>query len=228
MKSVVVLGNWKANKTIEEAKTWLAAFTPYAGNIPSNVRVILCPAFSHIPLFLDTKFPVSLGVQDISPFDSGAYTGSIAASMLKTPVSYALIGHSERRTHFGETDALVVQKVKQSLSHNIVPILCVSEISQAEIVQKEVPDFSSTGMVLYEPLFAVGSGTPDTPPNANAVAAKLVQTFGHISVLYGGSVTSENVASFVAQESISGVGVGKGSLDAETFFQIIHRASSAS
>ncbi len=226
MKSPVVLGNWKANKTIDEAKTWLTTFAQHAQEIPPNVRVILCPAFHHLSLFWDAKLPVSLGVQDISPFDSGAYTGEVAASMLGTPISYALVGHSERRTHFGETDTLVIQKIKECMSHGIIPIVCVSEISQAEVVKKEVPDFSAHGMVLYEPLFAVGSGTPDTPQNANAFAMKLIQNLGRIPILYGGSVTAENVAGFTAQDGLSGVGVGKASLDPETFFQLIVRASS--
>lgn len=228
MKSVVVLGNWKSNKTLAEAKAWIEAFSKHK-DFPVNIQVIVCPALHHIPLFMDAKFPIHLGVQDVSPFPAGSYTGAVAASLFAgTQVSVVMIGHSERRKHFGESNEMVAEKVKQSVSAGMIPVVCISESTQAEAVKQLAPQFFQKGMFLYEPLFAVGSGTPDTPLNANAFAAKLTSDFGRIPILYGGSVTPENVASFASQEYLSGVAVGKASLDPEIFFQLIVNASSRS
>lgn len=225
MKSVVVLGNWKSNKTLIEAAGWIDAFSKHK-DTPPNVQIIVCPALHHIPLFINAKLPVALGVQDVSPFPAGSYTGAVAASMLADCViSYAMIGHSERRKQFGETNEIVAQKVTQCMGAGFIPVVCISESHEAEAVKQLVPQFFEKGVFLYEPLFAVGSGTPDTPLNANAFAAKLSADFGRIPILYGGSVTPENVASFVSQEFLSGVAVGKGSLDPEIFFQLSVNAS---
>ncbi len=229
MKSVIVLGNWKANKTVAEAKSWIDAFAVHKDAIPAGVRVILCPSLHHIPLFMEAKLPFGLGIQDVSPFEAGSYTGAVAASQLQgSGVVVSLIGHSERRTHFGETNEVVAQKVKQCLQGNITPVVCISELPQADVLGQLAPEFFQKGMFLYEPLFAVGSGTPDTPINANAFAAKLAETYGPTPVLYGGSVTPENVASFTSQEHLSGVAVGKNSLDPEIFFQLITHSSPTS
>lgn len=225
MKPVIVLGNWKANKTLQEAQEWISMFSASAKTI-AGITVILCPSYHHIPLFIDAKLPVSLGVQDISLYSTGAYTGEIAASQICEHISYALIGHSERRKYFGEDDMTVAGKVKQCLSMNIKPVVCMSQEQEARALVSKVSDFAKTGLILYEPLFAVGSGTPDTPENANATAKKIFEIVGNVPILYGGSVVPENTGSFCKEQYLAGVGVGGASLDAVKFGNIMEAATS--
>ena len=219
MKQLFILGNWKSNKTIAEAASWKEQFSGLVSSVPSSVTLILCPAFHHLGVFTGS-LPYALGVQDLSPFERGAYTGELSASMVEENVTYALLGHSERRKYFGETDEIIAEKVKQAMAHAIRPIVCVSDVSQAEALKLLVPDFSTTGMLLYEPLFAIGSGKSDSPQNANATA-KTISDVLSVPILYGGSVVAENVRGFTDQEYLSGVGVGGASLDASKFHALI-------
>ena len=220
MKELIILGNWKSNKSIEDARVWLTRIREGLPELPSHVSVILCPAYHHIGIF-EGGLPFALGVQNLSPFDSGAYTGEVSAAMLGKHVRYALLGHSERRKHFAESDAMIADKVRQAMTHGIRPIVCVSDVSQVEALSTLVPDFSSQGMLLYEPLFAIGSGASDTPENANNTAGKIRQIL-QAPVLYGGSVVPDNVGGFCAQEHLSGVGVGGASLDADKFLTLMN------
>lgn len=209
-KNIWVIANWKSNKNIAEALDWVAKVGP---SIPKreNLKVVICPTFSTLSEIKKTAsgFPLLLGAQDLSPFGAGAYTGEEAASLLKDLIDLAILGHSERKKNFNETDEMVAKKVNQSLENNIIPLVCV----QGE----DTPVPAGCKLVAYEPIFAIGTGNPDTPQNANDVAL----SFAGLEVLYGGSVTSENVKEFVIQENISGVLVGNASLDAEEFVKII-------
>lgn len=219
MKQLFILGNWKSNKTLEEATQWKEQFDTLYTALPTSSTLILCPAFHHLQVFTGS-LPYALGVQDLSPFDSGAYTGELSAAMVEGRVTYALLGHSERRKYFGETNELIAEKVKQALAHSIRPIVCVSDVSQAEALKRLVPDFSASGLILYEPLFAIGSGKSDSPENANQTAKTITDVLS-VPILYGGSVVPENVHGFVSQEYLSGVGVGGASLDAAKFHALI-------
>lgn len=221
MKQLYILGNWKSNKTLADAQTWLQTFQDTPINLPPSVTLIVCPAFHHISLFIEAKFSFALGVQDLSPFGSGAYTGAIAASMVQGVATYAMLGHSERRKHFGETNEIVADKVKQALSFKIRPVVCVSEVSQALALRNLVPDFMKSGLILYEPLTAIGSGQADSPENTNTTAHELITILPSVPILYGGSVVPQNVKGFVTQECISGVGVGGASLDPQKFRDLI-------
>lgn len=224
MKSVYVLGNWKSNKTLLEATSWVETFFPSQQNIPEDTIVILCPAFHHLPLFLERKLAIFLGAQNVSPYQSGPYTGEISALMLDAMVTYAMIGHSERRTHFHETNEVVVEKVKRCMEHDIKPIVCVSTFEEVKDLSLHVPEFSRVGILLYELPSAIGTGKADSPENANNIAIQFKQLFD-IPILYGGSVKPENVKEFVSQEHIDGVVVGGASLDAQTFISLIQNAS---
>lgn len=221
MKQIYILGNWKSNKTAEEAVAWLQIFQKDPLNIPSSVTLIVCPAYHHLPLFQSVKFAYAVGVQNLSPFGSGAYTGEISADMVHGAVTYAMIGHSERRKYFGESDDVVATKVKQALSVGIRPVVCVSEVAQAVALRRLVPEFLKSGLILYEPLSAIGSGQADSAENANAAAQKIAAVLPGAPILYGGSVVAENVKGFVSQEFISGVGVGGASLDPMKFRNLI-------
>lgn len=221
MKNVYVLGNWKSNKTITEAKDWIKTFAQQASKIPKHVTTILCPGFHHLQLFDKGLFPVSIGAQNVSAFASGAYTGEVAAPMLMGLAEYVLIGHSERRKHLLETDEIVANKTMQALTVGIRPVVCVSDLHQVESLHSAVPEFQQKGLLLYEPVSAIGTGQADSPESANAMAMTIANVIGAVPILYGGSVVPENVQSFVKQEYIAGVGVGGASLDADKFMKVI-------
>lgn len=154
-----------------------------------------------------------VGAQDLSPFGIGAYTGEEPAKLLSQFIDLAILGHSERRKNFGETDEIIAKKVEQALSNNIIPLVCVQNEETA------VP--AGCKLVAYEPVWAIGNGNADTPENANKVAKVLKKKYGQdMEILYGGSVNSSNIKGFITQEDISGVLVGNASLDAEEFIKI--------
>lgn len=227
MKKLFVLGNWKANKSRNQAKEWITSFKRFNPNVPDFVTVILCPAFHHIDLFLNESLRFSLSVQDLSPYPSGAYTGEISAAMVEGLVDFAMLGHSERRKYFGESNEIVAKKVEEAMNASIRPIVCVSDLEQAINLMRLVPKFPETGILLYEPLFAIGSGAADTPENANATAEKLHSVVGDVPIIYGGSVSPENVQGFFQQKYLHGIGAGGASLDPEKFYRLIKRASHA-
>ncbi len=220
MKKTYILGNWKSNKTLAEAIAWKQQFAQLIPSLPSDISVIVCPAFHHLPIFEEVT-SYAIGVQDISPFESGAVTGAISAEMVRGVAAYALLGHSERRTKFGETDDVVAEKVIRVLAIGIKPIVCISTLDHVNALHEKIPDFGKTGMLLYEPLFAIGSGNADSPENANSMARKISRILP-VPILYGGSVMPDNAKGFVNTMYLSGVGVGGASLNAEKFSQIIN------
>jgi triosephosphate isomerase len=221
MKKLFILGNWKSNKTLSEAKSWLNNVDAAFPVLPEHVTVIVCPNFLALPLFAEKTHGFSVGTQDISPFETGAYTGAIAASMAKEVAAYAMIGHSERRKYFGETDDVVAEKTKRAIAAGIVPVVCVSAVDQVKALSEAAPEFDGKGIFLYEPLFAIGSGTSDSPENADRVAGEIAAVFPHNPILYGGSVTAQNVKGFINATHLSGVGAGGASLTPETFLSLI-------
>lgn len=214
-KKIWVIANWKSNKTISEALDWVSQVGP---EIPKSeaLKVVVCPTFSSLSevkkAVIVGNFPMTIGVQDLSPYGIGAYTGEEPAELLMQICSLAILGHSERRQNFKETDEMVAQKVRQATENNIISLVCVQDSDT------KVPD--GCKLVAYEPVWAIGSDNSDTPVNANEVAKKLKAKYDNLQMLYGGSVNSENIQNFMAQENISGVLLGKASLDAEEFLRI--------
>lgn len=231
MKQILIVGNWKSNKTSLEANAWLQGFKNYDLRF-TNKEIVICPPFTLLPILKSYllnlpageaghKSAVRLGAQDISPFDEGAYTGEINGKQIKEFADYVIIGHSERRKHFGETNEIVDQKIAQAIKNQLTPIVCISEIEQIKDLRLKIND--SQIIIAYEPLFAIGSGTADTPENAEAIA-KEIKTILDAPVIYGGSVTSKNVKSFTQTPHIDGVLVGGASLDAHEFTNIVEEA----
>jgi triosephosphate isomerase (TIM) len=220
MKTLWIIANWKSNKTLTEDLDWLAKVGPELRK-SENVKVVVCPMFDALPEMKKQiqvgNFPIMLGSQDLSPFDTGAYTGEEPAAILKDYVQLSILGHSERRKNFQETDELITDKVKQALEHQIIPLVCVQD--------EDTPVPEGCQVIAYEPIFAIGTGNPDTPQNANEVSGKLNEKNGqNIEVLYGGSVNHDNCKAFLEQDNISGLLIGKSSLDPEEFVKIVQQA----
>lgn len=210
----LVVANHKANKTWDELSSWLGQVAPAADDFRGTV--VVCPAIAYISQagqkIKELKSKLIAGSQNISQFDQGPYTGEVAASQIKDQVRYTIIGHSERRENFNETDQLLSQKVQMAKKANLAPIFCIQDETT------KIPN--GVEIVAYEPTFAIGTGNPDTPENAKSISAKIKQKGDYI-VLYGGSVNAQNVKSFVDQDLISGVLVGSASLEAQSFIGIL-------
>jgi len=223
MKNKIIAANWKSNKTVSESIDWFMTFGNAVQNgppLPSEMRIILCLPYTHLYIMHDlcskAGLPVAIGAQDVSPFPDGAYTGQISARMINDLAEWVIVGHSERRKYFHETDEDLAKKVNSVHKENLKVIYCVSDDKMP------VP---SVDIVAYEPLWAIGTGKTDTPENAGNVLSKLKNYSGVATALYGGSVTPENVAGFLSQPAIDGVLIGGASLDAEKFIRLIRMAA---
>jgi len=226
MKHLYIVANWKANKTSSEAHAWLIQFlnqdliSYLHQNTQLKKTIIICPPFTLLSelaiLFAQYDLPLSLGAQNVSHFPEGSHTGEESAVQLAEFAKYVIIGHSERREEFLETDELLRKKVDESKRHMLIPIYCVRS------EKDPIPD--GVTIVAYEPQSAIGSGKAELPSVANSVATKIKKINKISSVLYGGSVTPENVHEFTSQSMIDGVLVGTASLDPIMFSQIVVNA----
>ena len=219
-KTIWIIANWKSNKTISEVLDWISKVGP---EIPQDegFKVVVCPTFSALSEVKKAitvgNFPLLLGAQDLSPFGTGAYTGEETASLLKDFISLSIIGHSERRSNFSETDEIVNKKIGESLREGIKPIVCVSNIGQ---VRSLVP---GNYIIAYEPISAIGTGNPEDPNTVLSII-KQIKEIKDTEVLYGGSVNPQNIKDYTSLDNISGVLVGNSSLDAELFLNLIKNA----
>ena len=247
----IVAGNWKMHKRPDESAELAAAIL---AALPGQhaVEVVLCPPFVALAAVAQVLrgSHVKLGAQNVHAEESGAFTGEVAAGMLAGLCQYVIVGHSERRQLFAETDEQVGRKAAAVLAHGLRPIICVGEnlaeyeaAQTALVVERQVrtaygqiaaADVAST-VVAYEPVWAIGSGRAATAAGANKVCgetvrAVLAQMFGgalaqQVRVQYGGSVKGGNIAEFMAQPDIDGALVGGASLTAESFVDIVRNAA---
>lgn len=219
---IYIIGNWKSNKNRQEVEDWFQTYFKSKTKILSQtVTAVVCPVYIHLDmshtLVKKLNLDLKLGAQDVSPYKEGAYTGEVTASQLKELVEYIIIGHSERRKYFGEDDKLLEEKVKRAKEENLKTVFCVQDENTY------VPE--SVDIIAYEPIWAIGSGTPDTPENANHVIGIIKKKTENMKVIYGGSVTPENILSFISMEHIDGVLPGGASLDPLKFFKMVDQAS---
>jgi len=211
----LVIANQKANKTWLEVKAWLHEVGPHTKNFVGTV--IFCPS---MPFLVSShqeiesrKYNMKLGAQDISFFEQGPYTGEVAASQIKDIIGYVIVGHSERRQNFQEDDARLQNKLVNIQKAGVNAIYCVQ--SDTTPVLNDVP------IIAYEPTFAIGTGNPDTLVHIQSVTEKIKQK-GPYTVIYGGSVSKDNVGAIRLLGSIDGVLVGAShSLDAGSFIDIL-------
>ncbi|HAH97488.1 MAG TPA: triose-phosphate isomerase [Firmicutes bacterium] len=250
----LIAGNWKMHKTISDSVTLARAIS---GGMADGVEVdmVICPPFTALSAVADVikGTPVGLGAQNVHWEEKGAYTGEIAPVMLQDAgCRYAIVGHSERRQFFGESDQTVNQRAKAALKAGLIPIICVGETLQQreagntdQIVKTQVrgayagidPQAALNTVIAYEPVWAIGTGKASNGPDADRVSglirnemAALVgkETAEQIRILYGGSVKPENMAEFASQRNIDGALVGGASLDAQSFLAIAANAVKAS
>lgn len=250
MRKPFVAGNWKMNKTVDQASVLVQDLLPGLKNVTEVERVI-CPPFTSL-MILSAQVSgtgIGLGAQNLHWETSGAYTGEVSPQMVREFCDYVIIGHSERRTYFGETDATVNKKLKVALGLGLIPIVCIGETlveyesgKTGEVVTRQVlegfkeidPAQASMIVVAYEPVWAIGTGRAATGEGANAVLRDhirpaLAKVFGsalaqNLRILYGGSVTAANAAEFFTQSEIDGALVGGASLKPEEFIKIVEAA----
>ena len=250
MAGLVVAGNWKMNTNIVEAVQLAFSVRDGIGTV-SGVEIVLCPPFvSLIPVRDAVQgTAIKIGAQNMHFEASGAFTGEIAASMLRGVCDYVILGHSERRQLFGESDDSVNSKVKAAFQHRLRPILCVGETLEqresgqaGEVVGRQLRAgladvVDITGLVVaYEPVWAIGTGRAATPETAaeimgGTVLATLRSLYGsaadEVPLLYGGSANPGNIAEFAAQTCVHGALVGGASLKADQFLEIARLTAEA-
>lgn len=239
MKKLVIVGNWKMNKTFYEAQEFLKEYQKLwkteKAKISSEITAGIAAPFTAMRAFEGVK-GLDLVVQNISEHKSGAYTGEISAAMvLELGAKMVILGHSERRQYYHETDAIVNVKMHQAISQNLVPIVCVGETLEQynanqtkKVIENQIKaslaglkDYSKV-IIAYEPIWAIGTGKVATPETAQEVCAFIRSiTSKDLVIQYGGSVSPENVATLMAQPDINGALVGGASLSAASFIKLL-------
>ena len=249
MRRPLIAGNWKMNTTLEEAENLVRAMLAELDSIDGAEKV-LCPPFISLAILkeLTKTTSVKLGAQNMHFEDRGAYTGEISPLMLTDLCDFVILGHSERRQYFAETDEIINKKVKKALVSGLKPILCVGESLEdnesgkaEQIIARQVKaglaEVSPTSqlVIAYEPVWAIGTGRAATGKQANttislirSIVANLWnrETAKAVRILYGGSVTSSNIAEFIAEPEIDGALVGGASLKASEFVSIVSQTAS--
>lgn len=254
MRKKILAANWKMNLTHSEAESYFDTFLSEIGQV-NDVEVVIIPPFTAIPALVTAseRMPaIRIGAQNMHWEKSGAFTGEVSGAMLRALyVKYVILGHSERRTLFGETDEIVNRKVRAALEAGLRPIFCIGESLQERddgkieevlgrqirqgldgVVLKDVPEV----VLAYEPCWAIGTGRSATPNEAEEAHAfirlVLSELFGaptadRVRIQYGGSVKPENAEDLMRQKNIDGALIGGASLDPRSFARIIWRAEAA-
>jgi triosephosphate isomerase len=219
----LLVANWKSNKHYLEAIDWAKTFNQAEKR--DNRQYVVCPPFpvlsSLVDYFTDTA---DLGVQDLSPFGAGAYTGEVSGyNLTHLKVKFAILGHSERRRYFSESSQLVARKVEQALDFGITPIVCVDHNEVEDQVNQLKQDQLDQIVVAYEPVHAISTfgGQPDPIEKTLQEIQRIREFFGQqTAVIYGGSVNSETSIVYLERKEIDGLLVGGASLEAATFVKL--------
>lgn len=255
MRKPIIAANWKMNIGPKEAEDFLSTFTGKLDNITDEVDVVIAPPFVTIPAAvaaLPANADVSIAAQNVSEHDNGAYTGEVSTMMLKELfVRYVIIGHSERRTLYGETNAIINAKISKARAANLKPIFCIGE-TLAEREAGKLEDVLRSQMteglegveekdlkeivVAYEPVWAIGTGvvaTVEQAQEAHAFCRSVIadlysdEVAEKIRIQYGGSMKPDNAGELLAQPDIDGGLVGGASLEPQSFLELIRAAVAA-
>ncbi len=247
MRKIIIAGNWKMNKTFRETEEFLLDLTDFLDEVElNNIEVIICPPALYLEMATDIAFENKLfiGSQNISVHEFGAFTGEISGSMLKSmDVEFCIIGHSERRKYFNETNKMINTKLMILQRNKIIPIVCIGETleeremgitkkiitSQLEEVFKDIK-INGNVVIAYEPIWAIGTGKTATPQQAQEIH-KFIRKWltdnysksiaENLPILYGGSAKPQNIKSLLEQPDIDGGLIGGASLDIEEFSEMI-------
>jgi triosephosphate isomerase len=251
MRNKIIAGNWKMNKDLNETSELINGLKSKLAALPNGVKTIVCPPFTSLELAkkLLEGSAIELGAQNMYHEDEGAFTGEVSPKMLKSVgCKYVILGHSERRQYFGETDSAINTKAKKALASGLIPIICVGETLQEreknitdQVVTTQVKgclkDISAAdiekSIIAYEPVWAIGTGKVATPQQAQEVHSLIRKLLGQlynaatadkIVIQYGGSVKPDNAKELLHQPDIDGALVGGACLKAELFAAIVQAA----
>ena len=247
MRTPIIVGNWKLNKTISEAVALVAVLRSLVADV-TDVEIVVAPVFTGLSAVAEALADgnIRLAAQDVFWEDSGAFTGEVSPGLLKdVGCDYVIIGHSERRQYFGETNENVNRKAKAAHAHGLTPIICTGEsLEEREagktgtvvkdhllkgIAELSADQIAST-VIAYEPVWAIGTGhnaTPDRAQEVHALIRSLLSEIyspdvaSQVRIQYGGSVKPDNAAELIAQPDVDGALVGTASWEAESFAQIV-------
>jgi len=250
MRKKIVAGNWKMNKTFQEADDLLFEIADELNEKGrGEVEVIICPSAPYLEMAYDiaTENDFMVGAQNLSQWEGGAYTGEVSASMLHSMgVTHAILGHSERRSYFSETDSIIATKVDIALKYSIIPIYCCGEVlaerqseKHFDVVRRQVSEALfhlgkeaiQQVIIAYEPVWAIGTGVTASPEQAQEMHAfirsLIAEKYGteiadELPILYGGSCNAKNAAELFAKPDVDGGLIGGASLKAEDFATIVN------
>lgn len=225
-KKLLFIANWKSNKTCSDTVEWLAHFSDEMTRLSlDNKDIVICPPFTALfsayMYIKEHKLPISLGAQDVSPFDEGMHTGEIAPIQIKELADYVIIGHSERRREFLEDDAIIAKKVQSAKAVGLATIVCLQDENA------QVP--KGADILVYEPPRAISSGipgkpgVPDDPRKISQVFTQIHNKTNKNELLYGGSVASSTIDAFSAIPLLRGFLVGGASLDYLEFARLLSK-----
>jgi triosephosphate isomerase len=243
----IVAGNWKMNTNAETARQLVSAIRGAGVDTISGVEKVICPPFVYLQLAVEASAgsSIKVGAQNMHWEEKGAFTGEVSPLMLQGLVDYVILGHSERRQYFGETDETVNKKLRAAISAGLTAIVCVGETGpqrqagETEAVLRrqvrgafEGAGAPGTTVVAYEPVWAIGTGVAATPADAQNAIGFIRREIGaiigapaaaEVRILYGGSVTADNIAEYVSQPDVDGGLVGGASLAAASFVGMVER-----
>lgn len=242
----MILGNWKSNGTLDEVITFIAALENQVSSIDTDNEIGVCFPNVYLDLAVQLQDNVFVGAQNVSQYGNGAYTGEVTAAMLADiGCTFALVGHSERRHLFGETDEVVATKFANALADRIIPVLCVGETLEErkanktfDVIQRQLlavlnkvgPQGINAGVIAYEPVWAIGTGVTASPEQAQEVHSfirnYMIQEDPEtdVYILYGGSVKADNATELFKMPDIDGALVGGASMNVDSFMDIYKAA----